>query len=149
MTPSAGRADLAVLEARGDVVTFTTAPLREPLTVAGRAVLLAAPTGSTGRTDLAVRLAEVDPAGRSVSVSDGYGRVPIADGAHQIAVATHPVAHRFARGSRVRLVVAGGSFPQHDRNLGVDGDPLTATAMRPTRVHLGAGARLTLPVLAG
>ncbi|TMR88854.1 hypothetical protein EJK15_63945 [Nonomuraea basaltis] len=41
-------------------------------------------------------------------------------------------AHRFARNSRIRLVVAGGSHPRWERNLGTGDDPATSTRMLPS-----------------
>ena len=59
-----------------------------------------------------------------------------------------PVAHRFAVGSRIRLYVAGGSYPRLSRNLGTPGNQSTSSAMVPSHrtVELAAGAStLTLP----
>ena len=50
-----------------------------------------------------------------------------------------PVAHRFRAGSRIRVLVAGGSHPRFARNLGT-GEPLsTGSRLRPAThtVHLG------------
>jgi predicted acyl esterase len=42
------------------------------------------------------------------------------------------VADRFATGRRIRLLITGGSFPRSERNLGIDEDPATGTAMEPS-----------------
>ena len=39
-------------------------------------------------------------------------------------------AHRFRAGSRIRLIVAGGSFPQYARNLGTGENPVTGATLR-------------------
>ncbi|HEX2213800.1 MAG TPA: CocE/NonD family hydrolase C-terminal non-catalytic domain-containing protein, partial [Mycobacterium sp.] len=58
------------------------------------------------------------------------------------------VAHRFRAGSRIRVLVAGGSHPRFVRNLGT-GEPLATgsrLASAAHTVHLGDGAsRLVLP----
>lgn len=143
----AGRADGAALEARGDVSVLTAPPSPHPWTLAGSARLEGTVSADTGATDVWVRLSEVDAAGRSRSVCDGTARVRDAADGVAFAVDLHPVAHRFAEGGRLRIVVAGGSFPQHDRNPG-DGrfDP-AATGLRPTAVVVDRGARLICPVL--
>jgi predicted acyl esterase len=60
-----------------------------------------------------------------------------------------PVAHRFAAGSRIGLLIGGGSFPRYARNLGMPGSRIEGTEM--TRTHqaldLASGASvLSLPV---
>jgi predicted acyl esterase len=59
------------------------------------------------------------------------------------------VAHRFAAGSRIRVLVAGGSHPRFVRNLGTDEPPISGSTMRPAThsVHHGEGgvSRLILP----
>jgi uncharacterized protein len=60
-----------------------------------------------------------------------------------------PVAHRFRAGSRIRVLIAGGSHPRFVRNLGTDEPVLTGRELRPARhtIHLGEGgtSRLVLP----
>jgi predicted acyl esterase len=59
------------------------------------------------------------------------------------------VAHRFPAGSRIRVLIAGGSHPRFARNLGT-GEPLSSgrrLAAATHTVHLGEGgtSRLVLP----
>ena len=59
------------------------------------------------------------------------------------------IAHRFPAGSRIRVLVAGGSHPRFARNLGTDEPPITARRLVPAThtVHHGEGgmSRLVLP----
>ena len=59
------------------------------------------------------------------------------------------VAHRFPAGSRIRVLVAGGSHPRFARNLGTDEPPITGRRLVPAThtVHHGDGgtSRLVLP----
>ena len=93
-----------------------------------------------------VRVSEVDAKGRSRNVSDGYRRGTPTSGT--VTIELDAVAHRFRAGSRIRVLVAGGSHPRFARNLGT-GEPLvTGRRLRPAThtVHLGDGAsRLRLP----
>jgi predicted acyl esterase len=89
--------------------------------------------------DLWVRISEVAPGGRSRNVSETFrGSVE----AGRITLELDPCAHRFAAGSRIGLLVAGGCFPRYARNLGMPGSRTEGTAMRPTRqvLELGGGA---------
>jgi hypothetical protein len=95
---------------------------------------------------LFVRVSEVDAKGRSRNVSDGYRRGTT--GSSTVRLELDPVAHRFSAGSRIRVLVAGGSHPRFVRNLGTDEPVLTGRKLRAAThtVHLGDGAsRLILP----
>jgi uncharacterized protein len=57
------------------------------------------------------------------------------------------IAHRFRAGTRIRLVIAGGSHPHYGRNLGTGEPPLTAFAMKPCHHVIAHGTScLHLPV---
>jgi uncharacterized protein len=147
LSSKGGSRDNAALEARRDVLTFTGEPLTRPVEVLGRPVVEVQHSCDNPHADLFVRLCEVDAKGVSRNISDGFLRLPEAS-AHPSAVRLEldPIAHRFAAGSRLRLLVAGGSHPHYARNLGTDEDPATATKLRPAVHTVGAGSRLTLPV---
>jgi putative CocE/NonD family hydrolase len=144
-TAAGGYADDHALLQRPDVLAFTGAPLAAPREVHGRPVVELAHTADHPHADLFVRVSEVDPRGRSRNVSDGFRRLDTANGVVRLEL--DAVAHRFAAGARIRLLVAGGAFPHWERDLGPGADPATATAGTPTghAVDL-AGSRLVLPV---
>lgn len=141
----AGRVDCLELELRPDVVVHTSHPLPRPLTIAGRVTLTASLSCDTGIADLSCRLTDVDPQGRSVSLADGYARFTSCGG-QNVQVQLHPVAHQFQRGHRLRILVAGGSFPAFDRNLGYGLPQGEQTVSRPTTMTVEGGAKLSLPV---
>ena len=147
LAPNGGSRDNAPLLARRDVVTFTGAVLTEPIEVLGRPVVELRHGCDNPHADLFVRLCEVDSRGVTRNLSDGYVRLPEAS-AEPVTVRLEldPMAHRFAAGSRLRLLVAGGSHPHWARNLGTDEHPATATKLRPAAHTIGAGSKLTLPV---
>ncbi len=65
-----------------------------------------------------------------------------------VRVELDAVAHRFRAGSRIRVLVAGGSHPRFARNLGTGESLNTGRRLRAAihSVHLGDGAsRLLLP----
>ncbi|HEX2299516.1 MAG TPA: CocE/NonD family hydrolase, partial [Pseudonocardiaceae bacterium] len=135
------------LAERPDVLTFTGEALAEPLEVQGTPVAEVAHSSDNPHVDLFVRISEVDAKGRSRNISDGFVRLgPGDDGPLRIEM--DPIAHRFSAGSRVRLLIAGGSFPRFDRNLGTGEDPATGTrtAVSHRSIDL-AGSRVVLPVV--
>lgn len=134
------------LARRADVLTFTGDTLPRDLYVVGSPVLELSHSCDNPHNDLFVRLSEVNAKGRSHNVSDGYVRAAASSGT--VTIELDAIAHRFRAGSRVRVMVAGGSHPRFARNLGT-GEPLiSGSRIAPAThtVHLADGAsRLVLP----
>jgi putative CocE/NonD family hydrolase len=147
LSPEGGYRDDSALALRTDVVEFTGDPLPADLYVAGAPVVELAHTCDNPHNDVFVRLSEVDPRGGSRNVSEGFVRLTTDSGTVRLEL--DAVAHRFEVGSRIRVLVAGGSHPRYARNLGTGESPSSGSAMRPAthRVHHGAGgtSRLLLP----
>jgi putative CocE/NonD family hydrolase len=117
------RVDNAPLARRGDVVTYTSAPLAEALEVSGSIRAEVYLGSDRSHTDVFVRLCEVDARGVSTNVCDGYRRLagePLAtvDGARRVEVELSPIAHRFAAGHRLRVQISSGAHPRFARNPG-------------------------------
>lgn len=134
------------LAQRPDVLSFTGDRLPADLYVVGTPVLELAHSCDNPHNDLFVRISEVDAKGRSRNVSDGYVRG--APDSATVRIELDAIAHRFRAGSRIRVLVAGGSHPRFVRNLGTDEPVLSSRRLVPAThtVHLGDGAsRLVLP----
>ncbi len=152
---SAGQRDNRELEARDDVRTFTTSPLRTPVEVQGGVRVRLVVESDNAYADLFVRLCDVEPNGRSVNITDrlvrldpGPGEEPHA-GPRTVELTLVDTAHRFRAGHRIRLQVSGGAHPRFARNLGT-GEPLgEATRGVPTTHRICAGgatpSSITLP----
>lgn len=134
---------------RADVLSFTGPTLTADLDVIGTPYVELAHSTDNPYADVLVRLSEVDRKGRSRNVSDGYVRLG-PEPAAPLRVQLDAIAHRFRRGSRIRLLVAGGSHPRFARNLGTGDPPLTNSRLARathTVAHGGGGiSRLVLPV---
>lgn len=152
---SAGQRDNRELEARDDVRTFTTAPLRTPIEVQGGVRVRLVVESDNPFADLFVRLCDVEPNGRSLNITDRLVRLDPAPGEEPapgqrtVELTLVETAHRFRAGHRIRLQVSGGAHPRYARNLGT-GEPLgEATTGAPVthRICLGgpAPSSLTLP----
>ena len=124
MSRQAGSYDNRRLEARPDVLTFTTEKLEQDLEVIGPLRLLLFATSNRPTFDIFARLCDVYPDGRSMNVTDGFLRLfpgmaaPQPDGVLQITIELSPTAYRFAKGHSFRLQVSSGAFPRFDRNPG-------------------------------
>ena len=128
MVRDSGRRDNTALEARPDVLTYTTAPLEADTEVIGEVSAEIWFSSSLAHADVFVRLCDVDPRGRSWNVCDGLTSLTGVDKVTRATVRLWPTAYRFKRGHRIRVQVSSGAFPRYARNPG-SGEPL-ATATR-------------------
>ncbi len=125
--------DNRALEARADVLSFTSDPLARPLTVMGPVRAEVFVRSSLAHHDVFVRLCDVDAAGVSRNVCDALVRVEPgqfpkdADGVSRVTFDLWPAAHRFAAGHRLRVLVASGAHPRYARNPGT-GEPIATAA---------------------
>jgi hypothetical protein len=123
------------LEARDDVLTFTSDPLATELDAIGPVSADIRLRSSRGDTDVFVRVCDVDAEGASWNVCDGLIRLsrdePPRDenGIASVRFELWPTAHRFAAGHRVRVQVSSGAHPRYARNPGTGEDPLRATRL--------------------
>jgi hypothetical protein len=132
----AGARDNRALEARPDVLTYTSAALQEPLEVIGPLSAELYVRSNLEHTDFFARLCVVEPSGRSTNLCDGIVRVtpesdpPDADGVRRVQIEIWPTAYRFRPRQRLRLQVSSGAHPRFARNLGT-GEPIaTGKTMR-------------------
>ncbi len=131
----AGPQDNRALEARPDVLCYTTPPLQDDVDVIGPVRMELYVRSSLAHTDFFARLCDVKASGRSINVCDGLFRVepgkgePQPDGSLRIEIDMWATAYRFRTGHRLRLQVSSGAHPRWSRNLGT-GEPLaTGTRM--------------------
>lgn len=163
------------LEARADVLVFTSAPLTAPLEVIGEVSARLRVRGSSPYFDVFARLCDVDSRGHSRNVCDGLLRHRPAnggetrgddavradagrdragsdpDGGSEMTVPMSSTAYRFDAGHRLRLQISGGAHPRFARNTGT-GEPLaTGTRLADVDIQVLHGterpAALLLPVL--
>lgn len=121
-----GPADQRPLAARNDVLLFDTPPLPEDLVCAGAPVveLHLASTGVSG--DVVVQLVDLAPDGVAINVCDGIRRVAHNGEVQCVALRLSNTAMAFRKGHRIRLQIAGSSFPLYSRNPQSGVDPLRA-----------------------
>jgi putative CocE/NonD family hydrolase len=131
------------LEAREDVLTFTSAPLGETVEAIGPVRVELYARASVPYFDLFARVCEVDQDGVSLNVCDALASVAPErferseeDGVWRAQFDLWPIAHRFAAGNRIRLQVSSGAHPRYARNPGTGENPLLAENQRSVDVEI-------------
>ena len=127
-----GSKEQGELEARSDVLTFTTGPLAADLEVIGTPRLRLFHDTDNPYADLMVRVCDVHPDGRSFNLAERYVRLDPAAASGELELSLRPMAHRFLAGHRVRVQVSGGAFPRYLRNLGTDAAPGVGVELVPS-----------------
>lgn len=146
LSRAAGPRDNRKLEAREDVLTFTSAPLAESADVVGPVSARLRIATDTGHADVFVRLCDVDPQGRSLNICDGLMRLRTAGQTpSEVTVPMSSTAHRFAAGHRIRLQISGGAHPRYARSPGTGETSVEATHLQPVHLTVHSGTALTLP----
>jgi predicted acyl esterase len=124
-----GRVDNTTLEARPDVLTYTTPPLASDVEVIGEVGARIWFRSSLPHADVFVRLCDVDRSGKSWNICDGLTSVSGADELASVAVKLWPTAYRFKAGHRIRVQVSSGAFPRYARNPGTGEARATAARL--------------------
>jgi putative CocE/NonD family hydrolase len=124
-----GPVDNRPLEARDDVLVFSSEPLDAPLEVVGPVTVELHLRSDVDHLDVYVRMCDVAPDGCSTNLLDGIRRLgPVdierdPDGSFSLVLEAWPTAQRFAPGHRIRLQVSGGAHPLFARNT-CSGEPI-------------------------
>jgi uncharacterized protein len=159
-----GTRDQRGVEARPDVLSFTSEVLTDDLEVTGPLSVTLHATTSAADTDFTAKLVDVWPDGRAMGVADGIVRARYRDGTGQPDPITPGQIYRyeidliatsqvFNAGHRVRVDVASSNFPCFDRNPGSGAPAATATqadfvVAEQTLCHdAGHPSSITLPVI--
>jgi putative CocE/NonD family hydrolase len=116
---------------RNDVLVFDTAPLEEDWEFCGKPIVELAHSSSSPFADVFVRVSEIDKNGNSHNITEDFKRLDPhrGDGAELRLLLNH-CSHRFLKGKRIRVLVAGGNFPRYARNHGVENDGERGSEMR-------------------
>lgn len=160
LLPPGKQVDNAAIEARPDVLTYTSEPVAADQDIVGPISARVYVRTSREHADVFVRLCDVDEKGVSRNVADGIRRLSPqtvtapetgTDGVLAVDVELFPTAYRVLAGHRMRVQVSGGAFPRYARNHGT-GEPFgAATAMHRCRFEILADAlhqgRIVLPLV--
>lgn len=128
-----GSIDVSSVQRRLDVLTFSTAPLDEPLDVVGPLRLVLYASSSAVDTDFSARLSDVYPDGRAIQLQSGIVRARYrnANGeaellepgsTYRFEIDMWATANRFLAGHRLRVDISSADFPRFDRNTNRGGE---------------------------
>lgn len=145
-----GPMDQRPIEARQDVLAFTSECLERDLEITGPVRVVFHGESSAPSTDWVARLCDVHPDGRSICICDGILR--ISDRAEHRKcreIDLWATSNVFLRGHRLRVVVTSSSFPRWDRNLntGDQRSPRREVAHQLLHHALDSPSYVLLPVI--
>ncbi|HLY31996.1 MAG TPA: CocE/NonD family hydrolase, partial [Ktedonobacterales bacterium] len=138
----AGPRDQRPIEARPDMLVYTSAPLEEPLEVTGPVSVTLSVASDAPDTDFVARLVDVAPDGVAIPLTDGITRMRYRDGVEAPAAPLEPqqvyavtidlwsTSNVFLPGHRIRLDVTSSNFPRWERNLNTGQSSAQTTEMR-------------------
>ncbi len=134
--------DQRPVEARFDVLVYSTPPLSEPLEVTGPVTVVMNAASTAPDTDFTAKLVDVAPDGYAANLCDGIIRARYRNSpAHpelmqpgepyQFTIDLNATGNLFLAGHRIRLEIASANFPKFDRNPNT-GEPVAlARQVRP------------------
>jgi putative CocE/NonD family hydrolase len=151
--PRAGIASQKEVEARSDVLVYSTEPLEHDMEVTGPVSAVLQVGTSAASTDFTVKLVDVHPDGMAYNVSDGILRRDYTpqSAPHEITVQLWPTSMLFRKNHRIRVEVSSSNYPRYDRNPNTGQDISTEISPQAATqtVYHGALApsRIILPVI--
>lgn len=156
-----GAFDQRSVEARGDVLVYTSDPLTKPVDVVGFVNAVLKVSSNARDTDFAVKLVDVAPDGTAWIIGDTILRARYRDGFDKPAMMAPgqvytlrptPIttAIQFGAGHRIRIEVTSSNFPKFVRNLNTGGpnESESSAVVADNMVHHDAGEQsyIELPV---
>jgi len=131
-----GPFDQQVVEARPDVLVYSTPTLESDLEVTGPVTLDLYASSSAADTDFTAKLVDVTPDGKALNLTEGILRAryresttearPIVPGQiYKYTIDLWATSNVFLKGHKIRLEVSSSNFPRFDRNLNTGGNAAT------------------------
>jgi uncharacterized protein len=128
-----GAVDQRSVEARDDVLVYSTGPLKEGIEVSGPIDVTLYVSSDAKDTDFTVKVIEVMPDGTAYNIDDniqraryrdGYDKPPVwmeKDKVYKVTLQPIQTSNYFAAGHVLRIEVSSSDFPRFDRNLNTGG----------------------------
>jgi putative CocE/NonD family hydrolase len=129
-----GAIDQRSMEARDDVLVYSTGPLTEGMEVSGPVDVTLYVSSDAKDTDFTVKLIEVLPDGTAYNIDEniqrvryreGYDKPPVwleKDKVYKVTFQPMETSNYFAAGHQLRIEVSSSNFPRYDRNLNTGGN---------------------------
>jgi hypothetical protein len=131
-----GSFDQSKVQARPDVLVYTSEPLAAPMDVTGPIAVTLYLSSDVRDTDVIVKLVDVAPDGKAYNLDEQALRVRWREGydtpvfmepgrVYKVAIPPLVTSNTFLTGHRVRVSIASSSFPVYERNLNTGGPNTT------------------------
>ncbi len=129
-----GAFDQRKMEARADILVYTSDALKEGTEVSGPMEATLYVSSDAKDTDFTVKVIDVYPDGTAYNLDEtiqraryreGYEKPPVwmeRGKVYQIALQPMTTSNYFAAGHRIRIEVSSSNFPRFDRNLNTGGN---------------------------
>ncbi len=130
---TAGAFDQRKMEARLDILVYSTEPLKEGIEVSGPIEITLYVSSDAKDTDFTVKLIDVHPDGRAYNLDETIQRMRYRDGydkpnvwmqtgkVYKVTLQPMTTSNYFEAGHRIRIEVSSSNFPRFDRNLNTGG----------------------------
>ena len=131
---TAGSFDQRKMEARADVLVYTSEPFKDGIELTGPIEPTLYVSSDAKDTDFTVKVLDVYPDGRAYNLDesiqrmryrDGYDKPPVwmeAGRVYKVTLQPLTTSNYFAPGHRLRIEVSSSNFPRFDRNLNTGGN---------------------------
>jgi uncharacterized protein len=131
---TAGAFDQRQMEARADILVYSSEPLKDGTEVSGPIDVTLYVSSDAKDTDVTVKILDVYPDGTAYNLDetiqrlryrDGYEREPVwmqPGKVYKVTVQPMMTSNYFAAGHRIRIEVSSSNFPRFDRNLNTGGN---------------------------
>jgi len=130
----AGAFDQRKMEARSDILVYTSEPLKEGIEVSGPIDLTIYVSSDAKDTDFTVKFIDFYPDGPAYNLDetiqrlryrDGYDKPPVwmePGRVYKVTFQPMTTSNYFEAGHRIRIEVSSSNFPRFDRNLNTGGN---------------------------
>jgi len=131
---TAGSFDQRKMEARADILVYTTEPFTEGTEVSGPITPTLYVSSDAKDTDVTVKVLDVYPDGRAYNLDESIQRMRYREGyetppvwmekgkVYEVTLQPLTTSNYFAPGHRLRIEVSSSNFPRFDRNLNTGGN---------------------------
>jgi putative CocE/NonD family hydrolase len=128
-----GAFDQRKMEARPDILIYTSEPLKEGVEVSGPISVTLYASSDAKDTDFTVKFLDVYPDGRAYNLDETIQRARYREGydkptemmeagkVYKVALQPMTTSNYFEAGHRIRIEVSSSNFPRFDRNLNTGG----------------------------
>ena len=129
-----GAFDQRKMEARNDILVYSSEPLKEGLELSGSIEPTIYVSSDVKDTDVTVKLIDVDTDGTAYNLDETIQRLRYRDGydkpvawmekgkVYKVVLQPLNTSNYFAPGHRIRIEVSGSNFPRFDRNMNTGGN---------------------------